>query len=162
MTLGLSHAPRARTTSPAHLYSTAPRVLSPRAHALFHDITTLNLADPQHLVAIGAIRRGHGLVDHRYTNRWSDTETTVPPITAGLENRTSTRPPVSPPTLPPATDHGTRPTSEQDHTPPPVRWYERMRRAVAAALPSPPGGWGALASAFLPRSWVPSWRAGRS
>ena len=56
--------------------------------------------------------------------------------------RARARPPASPPTLPPATDHDTCPTSDQDHTPPSIGWYESMWRAVAAALQHPaPSGW---------------------
>ena len=51
---------------------------------------------------------------------------------------TPARPPASPPTLPPATDHDTCPTSDRDHTPPSIGWYESMWRAVAAALQPTP------------------------
>ena len=118
----------------------APRVLDYRAHAIFHDIITINLAHPKHLVDIGFIPREVRTPKTKVTSRTrcevpDDTRPNPPacsePPTTGApsHNRNLTYQPNTP-------------ARDERHETPPIPWYEKMRRAVIEVLPHPPPGVG--------------------
>ena len=149
--------PRPPTATPR----TAARVLSSRAHAIFHDIITINLAHPKHLVDIGFIPRGRQTSSA--TTASSECRAAAVTSVAPYPTQADSQPrATAPPLNPNPTNQPNPPERDQSHETPPVPWYERMRQAVVGVIPHPPRGWGALAGALLPRSWAPSWRAGRT